>query len=507
MTTARSWLRSAIAISIVAGSITLAGPARQASAACASPTKSLSGTLTGEDGQLVSGFIGISLYDSSSRRLDINGCLSEAGGYDVTTSVNKVNGCCYTLDHNGVPPGTPGYSAGWSLSGLPSNAAYGSFESYPKSKSEPPAGHATSFRRYGASMRRLAPLSSPFALKLPLNCGIVGHDGDPGTNGAISGRVFVDGKPVAPTRVGIWSQAPDGPNPVMGFGVLGDGKNPIAGGGTFTTPPLAAGQPYTLQITAGGKFKQYYSVRVESCATTPFSVDLTRGAAPGGTDTPGIVRDAAISLRNANSSGPVDVGPFNYGAPGDTYLIGDWNRDGVDTIGVRRGNSFYLRNTNTSGPANTSFSFGAASDVAFVGDWNGDGVDTIGIRRGATWYLRNANTSGAPNVTFSFGVASDTPVVGDWNRDGVDTIGIRRGATWYLRNSNSSGAPSASLAFGLESDLPLIGDWNGDGVDTVGVRRGAIWYLRNTNSSGPSSASFGFGVADDQPLVGDWNGF
>ena len=50
------------------------------------------------------------------------------------------------------------------------------------------------------------------------------------------------------------------------------------------------------------------------------------------------------------TTGVADV-TFNYGNPGDTILVGDWDGDGKDTLGVRRDITYYLRNSVTTGVA------------------------------------------------------------------------------------------------------------------------------------------------------------
>jgi hypothetical protein len=238
-----------------------------------------------------------------------------------------------------------------------------------------------------------------------------------------------------------------------------------------------------------------------------------RGSRP---QTVGVYDPAAATwyLRNNNSAGAPDIGPFPYGVPGWRPLVGDWNNDGVETIGVvdPSSNTFYLRNFNVAGaPDVTPFAFGAPGWIPLAGNWLGYGPTTIGVfdPSTATWYLRSSNSSGAPDVaTFVYGAPGWIPVVGDWNGDGVDTIGVVDPATgtWYLRNENSAGAPDAGVfVYGAPGWKPVVGDWTGRGSTGIGVvdPLTGMWYLRNeTNSGGPDAGLFPYGLGMWTPLAG-----
>jgi hypothetical protein len=157
--------------------------------------------------------------------------------------------------------------------------------------------------------------------------------------------------------------------------------------------------------------------------------------------------------------------------------MGDWTAQGNDTIGVVRaanGNlNWYLRNSNSSGPADIGpFVYGWATDIPVVGHWAGSSVTGIGVVRpqngGLTWYLRNTPSPGNPDITpFNYGVSSDVPKVGDWTGNCSTTIGVARpsvstgAGTWYLRNSNSAGNPDITpFGYGLSTDAYLVGNWN-----------------------------------------------
>jgi hypothetical protein len=239
-------------------------------------------------------------------------------------------------------------------------------------------------------------------------------------------------------------------------------------------------------------------------------------------------------LRNSNSPGTPDFGPFSYGGPGWIPVAGDWNGDGVTTIGVVDPSTmtWYLRNSNSPGaPDIAPFQFGAPGDIPVVGDWTGQGFDTVGVfdpiarfgHPAGTWYLRNSNSSGAPDIApFQYGAADFVPVVGDWTGKGVTTIGVfdpvgefgQPAATWYLRNSNGAGAPDVGpFQYGAAGWKPVVGDWDANGTTTVGVfdpvgqfgQMPATWYLRNSNSPGaPDVGPFQYGAAGWVPVAGIW---
>ena len=192
---------------------------------------------------------------------------------------------------------------------------------------------------------------------------------------------------------------------------------------------------------------------------------------------PGAVGGTQWRLREGGLD-PEEV-VFNFGEPGDIFVMGDWTGSGQRMPGLVRGNKFgqyggaltwLLRTSTSAGPADYTFEFGEAGDTPVVGDWNGDGSDSIGVMTpSGLWRLRLDLSTGPADSEFSFGYSGDQAIVGDWNGDGVDTVGVMRGTQFLLRNSNSAGGPNHTFEFGQSSDTPVVGDWNGDGIDTVGV--------------------------------------
>ncbi len=150
-----------------------------------------------------------------------------------------------------------------------------------------------------------------------------------------------------------------------------------------------------------------------------------------GIDTLGINRKGHIFLTDTNGSGgapvPTDY-DFWFGVGGDVAFGGDGDGDGSDAVFLYRaegpGAGFvYYTNETPVGPgavATTAdnFFFGIASDSFVAGDWNRDGVDTAGIFRSSdtTVYLTNTNASGgdpAPtDVQYVWGTAGWFPVAG-----------------------------------------------------------------------------------------------
>lgn len=485
--------------------LAIAGPADAAASEVAptSCTKSIGGTLRGEDGRYLSAFVGVTFFDSLKRPIAAAACSDPKPGYDGSDSLNEQGTCCYLLDAEGASSG----EQAWSIP-APGNAVYAWIEAYPKSKSAPDGPHRTSYERYGAAMRRYVALSGSIALRLPLGCGL----GAGGDNGAVAGFVLQNGRPVAVTRIAAFSRAPDGTNPIMGFGVQGQ---PGTSDGRFRFTQLSPDQRYALNVTTSvGTFwfeNDYGSgVAVRPCSTTLLTLDV--GTAPHptvvptvGRDSVGLRRDATVLLSDTLPPGGVDHS-YSYGLGSDQVLVGDWDGDGIDTIGVRRDGVFYLSNSPDANRVDLTVRYGTATDVGIVGDWDGNGTDTIGVRRGTALHLRNSNTGGLAQISFSYGLGSDTLLIGDWNGNRSDSIGIRRGATFHLRNQNSSGPAQMSFSYGVASDSPLTGDWDRNGTDTPGVRRGATFYLRNSNTSGNAHIGFSHGQADDVPIVGDWDG-
>ncbi len=222
-------------------------------------------------------------------------------------------------------------------------------------------------------------------------------------------------------------------------------------------------------------------------------------------------------LRNDNSPGAPNTGPFAYGGAGWSPVVGDWDGDGRQTIGVFDPSSatWYLKNSNAAGaPDIAPFAYGGPGWIPVAGDWDGNGTTTVGVfdPATATWYLKNSNSAGAPDFTpFQYGGPGWIPLVGDWSGSGKTGIGVfdPSTATFYLKNSVGPGAPDFKpFAYGAAGWVPVAGDWDGDGKDSVGVFDPgfATWYLKNVPTSGPPDiAPFAYGGANWRPVPGRWN--
>src|SRR5262249_55527351 len=121
-------------------------------------------------------------------------------------------------------------------------------------------------------------------------------------------------------------------------------------------------------------------------------------------------------LRGSNTPGDPDVGVFQFGGAGWVGVVGGWDGKGtqtvraVDPLGDIDPNNlvWYLRNSNSAGaPDLGPFDFGSRGWIPVVGDWTGSGTTGIGAfdPQTATWYLRNSPSPGAPDFVFQFGAA------------------------------------------------------------------------------------------------------
>ena len=89
-------------------------------------------------------------------------------------------------------------------------------------------------------------------------------------------------------------------------------------------------------------------------------------------------------------------------------------------VGVHRDNSFFLDlngNLSFDWPGDRMGNFGIPGDTPIIGDWNGDGFDQIGIRRGPTFYLDyndNMAWDWLGDKFGNFGLETDTILFGSW---------------------------------------------------------------------------------------------
>jgi len=170
-----------------------------------------------------------------------------------------------------------------------------------------------------------------------------------------------------------------------------------------------------------------------------------------GVDTPGLYRqsDGYVYVRDSNTQG-IATSEFFFGNPGDFPLVGDFDGDGKDSVSIWRAleNRVYVINElgedeKGLGAADYFFEFGNPGDTPFVGDFDGDGIDTVGLHRVSTGfvYFSNTNETGTADETFFFGDAGDQILAGDWDGDGDDSVGVYRPADGrlYLNLENAPG--------------------------------------------------------------------
>jgi hypothetical protein len=243
-------LRLALAcVPALAAPLVVATPAN---AACAAATKTVVGSISGQDRRFVDALIGFDVLDKYGKHIGATqgqssfGCTGQRG-YGLTIRVNR------DLPATGsTTTGTKSWKAV-----LPANATHVYIEVYPQA-----AGYGgTDESRYGHSMRRKIPVpyNATVNLRLPLLCSLGG------STGVINGYVSKGGVRVAADRVAAWSMAADNnvPNPVLGFNVGYSKSN-----GYYAVPNLAGNQKYTVQITEAGVMKQFYNVQVNACKGT-----------------------------------------------------------------------------------------------------------------------------------------------------------------------------------------------------------------------------------------------
>lgn len=205
---------------------------------------------------------------------------------------------------------------------------------------------------------------------------------------------------------GVWHlrRADGGPNIVIGFGNAGD--RPVVGDwngdGVDTIGVVRNGVWYLRNTNDTGPADITFGYG--DPGDSPFAGDWDGN----GIDTPGLYRrsDGRVYLRNSNSTGVADI-DFFFGVPFDLPVPGDFNGNGRDTVSLYRPSEqkFYIINELGSdggglGAAEYSFQYGAPGDQPLAGDYDGNGFDSVGIYRSGTFYLRNSNSSGVADVVY-----------------------------------------------------------------------------------------------------------
>jgi hypothetical protein len=251
-------LRSAlVGLAALALPLLVASPAR---AACTTTTKTLSGTIGGEDGWYVDALLGFDVMDRNGAHLDGRtpgsssyGC-GGFHGYGVFTRINR------TLPATGS---TTQGTKQWTVT-LPGNTAFVHIEVYPYEKEYGGVSEA----KYGHSYRRKVPVPYGTAvnIRLPLVCKAGG------TTGGISGWVKLNGVKTTADFIGAWTLVADNNRfqPIMGWN-MGTSNST----GYYLVPNLPSGQTYIMQAIKNGHVSYPRKTYVAPCKNTYTPIDFT----------------------------------------------------------------------------------------------------------------------------------------------------------------------------------------------------------------------------------------
>ena len=192
-----------------------------------------------------------------------------------------------------------------------------------------------------------------------------------------------------------------------------------------------------------------------------------------------------------------------YGGSSAKPVVGNWNSsisgDEIGVVWTGAQSLVWDRDINGNGVGDDSAynkNFGLPGETPVVGNWNGSGdnVDKMGVCSEAnglwTWRLDwNGNgywDAEDANHVSTFGLATDIPVIGNWNPNHAgDEIGVCRVDNgqyrWYLDLTGDGWwgeGDTCQTVFGWEGSTPIAGDWSGDGTCDVGV------YAPNASGEG-----------------------
>ena len=253
-------------------------PSAPASAACATRTsRTVTGTLSGQDGRDVNASVGFDVLDAQGRALNTDpakpdyGC-AKTGGYSVPQTYLN-----HFVTYEGAAPGTvmkdgSTTTRAWRLTDLPSNAAQVWVEAYSRGYQGSPCKDSrgnwcfnpTDVRKYGyANLIKVPVGTQGVKVVLPTTCGYGG------TAGSIIGKgVDAAGRPVTLTQLYAWSESSWNAAPgVHGWAAA----KPT--GPSYALRSLAAGQTYVVWAYGPGGTKVVKKgVRVNACAATPLTI-------------------------------------------------------------------------------------------------------------------------------------------------------------------------------------------------------------------------------------------
>jgi hypothetical protein len=194
---------------------------------------------------------------------------------------------------------------------------------------------------------------------------------------------------------------------------------------------------------------------------------------------------------------------FGGGQFGDVVVPGNYDGDKRTDQAVFRNGVWYIQNSSNGAVQITQF--GLPGDKPVQGDYDGDGKTDLAVWRESNnvWYVLRSSDGGFSS--YQFGSAGDRAMTGDYDGDGKFDYAIWRPSTgtWYVLQS-SNGDVQISR-FGTDGDTPLVGDFDGDKRADISVFRASTgtWYYLYS-----SDGSFGYrtwGLADDKPVPGDYD--
>lgn len=247
-------LRLALTCLLAATPLTITGTAH--ATACYTATRTITGTIQGEDGRFVDAQLGFALARVvGDKKYFVNG-LPGSDRYGCYGH----SGYGFNLRVNPTVPATGSTTSGtktWSAT-IPANVNLVTIEVYPRAAGTP---SPIDDSRYSGALRFRVPIpyGKPINITLPRVCAAGGR------TGYIAGKATKGGSPVKLDFVGAWSLAKDNntATPIQGFRV-GSGTD----SGSWKIRNLASGQTYTVVWIENGVRQQRYGLAVSACTGT-----------------------------------------------------------------------------------------------------------------------------------------------------------------------------------------------------------------------------------------------